>query len=101
MSTLKSINIIHPSGSTNNIVNDEDIVRLTGPMINPNSPRIPVEADMPVGLEGVAIGPAPRAIDGRAPINVRWSNGRSLGLFIDTDKFLVISRYPVPEEVVQ
>jgi hypothetical protein len=68
-----------------------DRIRLTAPMINPDSKRLPVEPDMPVGLEGTVVY---LSLDGPAEwrqIGVQWDNGRTLSILPGTDKFVVFS----------
>lgn len=71
-------------------------VRLTGPMRNKNSDWMPVEKDMPVGLEGVVV-----AVNDEGPrewhqISVRWDNGRGLALMPYVDSYMVLE--PVTAE---
>lgn len=63
-----------------------DQVRLTQPMVNPDSKWKPVEDDMPVGLIGEVVGVA---LDGPPEwhqIQVRWQNGRRLALLPHVDR---------------
>jgi hypothetical protein len=67
-------------------------VKLTGPMLNPNSDWMPIEKDMPVGLEGTII-----AVNFEGPrewhqISVRWDNGRGLALLPGKDSFIVVTQ---------
>lgn len=67
-------------------------VRLTAPMRNEHSSRIPVEEGMPVGLEGTIVY---LSLDGPAEwqqIGVEWDNGRSLGLLPGIDRFIVLPK---------
>lgn len=68
-----------------------DRVRLTAPMVNENSDWMPVEQDMPVGLEGTVIAVSLEGPKELQQISVRWDNGRGLGLIPHVDKFVVIS----------
>lgn len=65
-------------------------VKLTAPMVNPNSTLMPVEKDMPVGVEGTIKW---LALDGPREwqqIGVEWDNGRSLNLIPGKDSFIVL-----------
>jgi hypothetical protein len=59
-------------------------------MVNENSSWMPVEKDMPVGLEGTIIW---LSLDGPREwhqISVAWDNGRSLNLIPGKDSFTII-----------
>jgi hypothetical protein len=65
-------------------------VKLTAPMVNENSSWMPVEKDMPVGLEGTIRW---LSLDGPREwhqISVSWDNGRSLNLIPGKDSFIVL-----------
>lgn len=60
-------------------------------MVNPGSDWMPVEKDMPVGLEGTI---NYVSMDGPREwhqIGVKWDNGRSLGLIPGKDSFTIIA----------
>jgi len=73
-------------------------VKLTAPMVNPNSKWMPVEDGMPVGLEGtishVSLG-GPGELH---QLSVKWDNGRYLGLIPGLDIFTVVSSEPVTQQ---
>ena len=80
---------------SNEIAAVGDRVRLTAPMVNEGSDWMPVEQDMPVGLEGtveIVSMDGPKELH---QLSIRWDNGRGLGLIPHVDKFVVIS--PVEE----
>lgn len=59
-----------------------DRIRLTSPIVNHNSEWMPVETEMPVGLEGTVLDV--RAGYGGLYIEMKWDNGRTLSL-LDSD----------------
>lgn len=64
-------------------------IRLTAPMVNPNSGWKPVEDGMPAGLEGTIVHvnfDGPRDCH---QISVKWDNGRSLGVMPYSDRYSV------------
>lgn len=66
-------------------------VRLDAPMRNPDSKWMPVEEDMPAGLEGTIV-----AVNSGGPreyhqISVRWDNGRSLALMPYEDRYTILA----------
>lgn len=75
-----------------------DRVRLTGPLVNPGSDWMPVEQDMPTGLEGTIVHIYTHQ-EGFDQIKVNWDNGKGLGLF-PTDPFIVIPKEKNPSEMV-
>lgn len=69
-------------------------IRLTAPMTNPDSKWMPVEQDMPAGLEGTIV-----LVNFDGPkdwhqIHVKWDNGRSLALLPGVDAYTLL---PEPE----
>ena len=65
-------------------------VKLTAPMVNPNSKWMPVEDGMPVGLEGIITYVSLEGPRELHSIGVKWENGRSLGLIPCKDSFTII-----------
>jgi hypothetical protein len=82
---------------SNEIAEVGDRVRLTAPMVNENSAWMPVEQDMPAGLEGAVVIVSMTGPKEFHQISVRWDNGRGLGLIPHTDKFVVISQQEIPD----
>jgi len=66
-------------------------VKLLAPLVNENSSWMPVEKDMPVGLEGTITHVSDDGLPLFGQLSVRWDNGRSLGLLLGKDVFTVIS----------
>jgi hypothetical protein len=65
-------------------------VRLLAPMVNENSKWMPVEHDMPAGIEGTIDWVS---MDGEREwhqIGVKWDNGRKLNLMPYADHFTVL-----------
>ena len=73
-------------------------VRLLAPMVNPNSTWMPVEKDMPVGLEGTINYVSFEGHPELHQIGVSWDNNRRLGLIPGKDIFVVIEE---PADVTQ
>jgi hypothetical protein len=77
-------------------MNIGDRVRLTGPLVNPDSKSMPVEKGMDAGLEGTIVHlTRQNENDTVSHIKVNWDNGRSLGLF-PSDPFVVITKETAP-----
>lgn len=55
-----------------------DRLKLTGPILNKDSTWMPVEKDMPVGLEGQVLNVQQGY--GHLYIEMKWDNGRTLSL---------------------
>lgn len=65
-------------------------VRLTGPLMNPDSEWKPIEDGMPVGLEGTVVHVN---LDGPREwhqISVAWDNNRRLALMPYSDPFVIL-----------
>ena len=65
-------------------------VKLLAPLVNSNSKWMPIEKDMPVGLEGTIVYISTALNDGFGQLSVNWDNGKSLGLFVNKDNFTII-----------
>lgn len=75
-----------------------DRVKLTAPMMNPNSANMPVEEGMPVGLLGTVFHVNLEGAKDMHRIAVRWDNGRSLNILPDVDSFVVVKDPPEDDE---
>jgi hypothetical protein len=71
-------------------------IRLLSPMVNPGSTWMPVEKDMPAGLEGTIVHVNFEGPPEWHQISVRWDNGRSLGVFPYKDRYCLL---PAKEEL--
>lgn len=67
-----------------------DRVKLTAPMLNPNSASTPVEKDMPVGVLGTVVYVSLEGPKDLHQIGVRWDNGKTLNILPDVDSFVVV-----------
>ena len=65
-------------------------VRLLSPMVNPDSKWMPVENDIPAGLEGTIVYLSLEGPPEWQQIGVNWDNGRTLNLIPRADKFEVV-----------
>ena len=65
-------------------------VKLTAPMVNENSSWMPVEKDMPVGLEGTIDYVSVDDAHKYGQLGVKWDNGKTLGLIPGKDSFIVL-----------
>ena len=72
-----------------------DRIKLLAPMMNDNSDWMPVEKDMPVGLEGTVVHVNFKGPRDFHQISVRWDNGRSLSILPYRDQFQILP--PVKE----
>jgi len=64
-------------------------IRLTAPMVNPDSNWKPVEDGMPEGLEGTVVHVNFDGPRDWHQISVKWDNGRSLGIMPYSDRYTV------------
>jgi len=71
------------------MIQKHDRVRLTSPIVNKNSSWMPVEVDMPVGLEGTVVDV--RHGYGDLYIEMKWDNGRTLALLGSDNCYEILS----------
>lgn len=67
-----------------------DRIRLTAPLLNPDSPDIPVE-DIPVGTEGTILNINLTGRQEFQQIGVQWDNGSTLSL-LPGDSYVVLTQ---------